>query len=143
MISLRLRCSCPQNRGRFKWRINLTSRYDFNEGLLQGFSVGGSLRYQDEIAAGYPNLLDDFGNIVPDVANPWLGPDSLDGDVFLRYSRRIFDDKVGWRVQLNARNFYRKYGSKDIPITIDPDGTVSTVRIPVEQQFFLTNSFTF
>ena len=126
-----------------EWRINLTSRYDFTEGLFKGFSIGGSLRYQDEIAAGYPNLLDEFGNIVPDIANPWLGPDSLDGDLFLRYSRSIFDDKVGWRVQLNARNFYRKSGSKDIPITIDPDGTVSTVRIPVEQQFFLTNTFSF
>lgn len=125
-----------------EWRINLTSRYDFTEGLLKGFSLGGSLRYQDEIAAGYPNLLDDAGVVVPDLANPWFGPDELDGDLFLRYRRKL-TDKIDWSVQLNARNLYRKHGAKDIPITIDPDGTVALIRIPVEQQFFLTNTFSF
>ncbi|MCB1122300.1 MAG: hypothetical protein KJT03_12180, partial [Verrucomicrobiae bacterium] len=125
-----------------EWRINMTARYDFLEGALKGFQVGGSLRYQDEIAGGYPNLLDEFGNVVPDVANPWLGPDALDGDMFIRY-RRPLTDKIDWTIQFNARNLYRKSGSKDIPIGIDPDGTVNLVRIPVEQQFFLTNTFSF
>lgn len=124
-----------------EWRINLTTRYDFLEGGLKGLSVGGSLRYQDEIAGGYPNILvEDV--VLPDVQNPWFGPDELDGDMFVRYRRKL-TDKLDWTVQLNARNLYRKHGSKDIPIAFDPDGTVSLVRIPVEQQFFLTNTFSF
>ena len=125
-----------------EWRWNLTGRYDFNEGRLRGLSVGGTLRYQSGVAAGYPNLLDEFGNVIPDIANPWEGPDSLNGDMFVRYRTKL-TDKIGWSIQLNARNLYRKNGSEDIPTFINPDGNVAQIRIPVEQQFFLTNTFSF
>ena len=125
-----------------EWRVNLTGRYDFTEGRFKGLAVGGSLRYQSEIAAGYPQKLDEFGNAVPDVANPWLGPDELNGDMFIRYRRKL-TDKINWSVQLNARNLYRANGSNDIPVTYNPDGQVAVIRIPNEQQFFLTNTFSF
>ena len=123
--------------------MNVTGRYDFLDGPLKGFQVGGSLRYQDEIAGGYPNLLDEFGNVIPDVANPWLGPDDINGDLFFRYRRPIMNDRVDWSVQFNARNVYRKNGDDDIPIEFNPDGSVTFVRVPVEQQYFLTNTFSF
>ena len=126
-----------------EWRVNVTGRYDFLEGALKNMSVGGSLRYQDTVAGGYPNLLDDAGNTIPDVLNPWMGPDDINGDAFIRYRRKIMNDKVDWSVQLNARNLYRKNGNQDIPIEFNPDGSVTYVRIPVEQQWFLTNSFSF
>lgn len=125
-----------------EWRWNLTGRYDFLEGRLNGLSVGGTLRYQSDIAAGYPNLLDEFGNVIPDVANPHKGPDSLAGDLFLRYRTKL-NEKIGWSIQLNCRNLYRADGNDDIPIYINPDGRVAQIRIPNEQQFFLTNTFTF
>ena len=125
-----------------EWRWNLTGRYDFNEGRLNGLSIGGTLRYQSDIAAGYPNLLDEFGNVVPDVANPHKGPDALNGDMFIRYRTKL-SEKIGWSIQLNARNIYRKDGNHDTPIFINPDGNVAQIRIPVEQQFFLTNTFSF
>jgi len=49
----------------------------------------------------------------------------------------------GWSIQLNARNLYRKNGNDDIPVTINPDGRVALIRIPNEQQFFLSNTFRF
>lgn len=126
-----------------EWRVNLVTRYDFLQGMLNGLSVGAGLRYQDSIATGYPNTFDEFGNAVPDILNPWLGPDELNGDLFFRYGRSIFDDKVDWTVQFNARNLYRDRGSRDIPVTASIDGTVAVIRIPNEQQFFLTNTFSF
>ena len=126
-----------------EWRINMVTRYDFLEGLLNGFSVGAGLRYQDSIATGYPNILDEFGNAVPDILNPWLGPDELNGDLFFRYGRSIFDGNVDWTIQFNARNLYRQHGSQDIPVNASIDGTVAVIRIPNEQQFFLTNTFRF
>lgn len=126
-----------------EWRLNVTGRYDFLDGALKGLQVGGSLRYQDKIAGGYPNLLDPDGNTIPDVANPWFGPDDINGDVFARYSRPIMNGKADWSIQLNARNLYRKNGNEDIPIEFNPDGAVTYVRIPVEQQWFLTNTFRF
>ena len=125
-----------------EWRTNVTARYDFNEGRLAGLSVGGSLRYQSAIAAGYPTILDEFGDTVPDVANPRLGPEELNGDMFLRYRTKL-GEKIRWTIQLNARNLYRQNGSDDIPVTINPDGAVAVIRIPNERQFFLTNTFSF
>ncbi len=126
-----------------EWRINTTLRYDFREGFLKGLQVGGSLRFQDQLSGGYPNRLDEFGNVLPEIANPWFGPREWNGDLFLRYNRKIFDNQVDWRVQLNARNLYRSRGAKDIPVTINPDGSTAIIRIPNEQQFFLTNTFSF
>ncbi len=127
-----------------EWRVNLSGRYDFREGFLKGLQVGGSLRYQDQVAGGYPNRLDEDGvTVLPDIANPWFGPDSIDGDLFFRYSRPIMNDRADWTVQLNARNLYRSNGDDDIPITFNPDGQVAFTRIPVEQQWFLTNTFSF
>ncbi len=126
-----------------EWRVNVTARYDFLDGALKGVQVGGSLRYQDKIAGGYPNLLDENDNVIPDIANPWFGPDDINGDIFFRYSRPIMNGKANWRIQLNARNLYRKNGDEDIPIEFNPDGAVTYVRVPVEQQWFLTNTFSF
>ncbi len=125
-----------------KWRANLFTRYAFHEGALRGFTFGGGLRYQDEISAGYPNRFDEFGNVLPDLDNPFFGPDELNGDAFVSYQKRLAD-KVDWKIQLNARNLYRSNGNDDIPVTFNPDGSISVRRIPTEQQYFLTNTFSF
>jgi len=126
-----------------EWRVNFVSRYDFNDGVLRGLSVGGALRYQDKVAAGYPNLLDETGAVIPDVGNPFFGPDELNGDAFIRYKKQFGDGNFEWTVQLNARNLYRKNGNDDIPISINPDGQVALTRIPNSREFFLTNTFSF
>ncbi|MDA0349613.1 MAG: hypothetical protein O3C20_19655 [Verrucomicrobia bacterium] len=132
-----------QNPEQRKYRWNATVRYDFTEGMLKGLQAGVTARYQDKVAAGYPNLLDADGvTIIPDVANPWFGEDSLDGDLFLRYRTKL-TDKIDWTIQFNARNLYRSSGSDDIPVTINPDGSVAIIRVPVEQQYFLSNTFSF
>ncbi len=129
-----------------EWRVNLFTRYQFNDGAFDGLTIGGGLRYQDEVAIGNPLIFDpEFPGediVIPDVDNPYLGPDELNGDLFISYERPL-NDKVDWKVQLNARNLYRKNGSDDIPIHANPDGYVALIRIPPEQQFFLTNTFSF
>lgn len=126
-----------------EWRVNLVTRYDFLEGNLKGVSVGTGLRYQDEIATGFPNRIDDFGTVIPNTLNPYFGPDELNGDLFFRYGRPIMNGKAHWTLQLNARNLYRKRGDRDIPVNVNVDGTVAFIRIPNEQQYFLTNTVRF
>ncbi|MBK1875353.1 TonB-dependent receptor plug domain-containing protein [Pelagicoccus mobilis] len=126
-----------------QWRFNLTGRYRFSDGRFKGLNVGGSLRYQDEVAIGYPNMIDEFGNVVPNIGNPIMGPDDLAGDAFLRYKLPIAGGDVDWIIQFNARNLYRKNGNDDIPVAANPDGTISRIRIPNSRQFFLTNTFQF
>lgn len=126
-----------------EWRVNLVTRYDFREGILDGLSAGCALRWQDNIALGYPLLLNQDGNQVPNLDNPFMGPTELNGDLFIRYVRPIFDGKAIWSIQFNAKNLYRKNSDSDIPVSINPDGSLAIIRIPNERQFLLTNTIRF
>jgi len=125
-----------------EWRVNLLIRYDFNEGFLKGFGIETALRYQEKILAGYANKWNELRDVVPDVPNQFFGPDELNGDLFIRYRKQL-NKNLDCSIQFNARNLYRKNGDDDIPVTINPDGRVSLIRIPNEQQFFLSNTFKF
>ena len=78
---------------------------------------------------------------VPDLSRPFFGPDELNGDFWVNYSRPILDDKVNWKIQLNVRNLI---GDDDmIPVVTNPNGVVAITRNPNPQEFFLTNTFSF
>ncbi len=123
-----------------RWRVNLVSNYDFIEGNAKGFGVGGALRWQDRSAIGYPLLLNENGNQIPDLDNAFFGDDELNGDLWVSYKRELRDG-LDWRVQLNVRNAIRS--DSDIPVVINPNGELAVVRTPPEQQIFLTNTFRF
>lgn len=126
-----------------EWRWNLVSSYRFDEGALKGFAFGGVARWQDEVAVGYPVTLNQDGNIVNDIANPFFGPDQFNADAWVRYRRKIMDDKIDWTVQLNVRNLIGGDSDEFIPISIDPLGNVQAIRTSPERQIFVTNSFKF
>jgi len=126
-----------------KWRWNLMTAYKFKTSLLKGVGVGGSVRWQDKAAVGYPLLLTNSGGTVlqtPDLARPYFAPATWNGDVFARYSRKLLK-KIEWTVQVNFRNYL---GDQNLtPEIINPDGKWAVVRIPVERTIFVTNSFAF
>ncbi len=123
-----------------KWRANLVTTYDFREGSLKGFSAGGGIRWQDGVATGYPNIINNEGQAVPDLSRPFFGPSELNGDLWIGYSRQL-TDKIEWKIQLNLRN---AFGDSD-PITVvtNPDGEVAVIRNPLPKDIFLTNTFRF
>lgn len=126
-----------------RWRWNLMTAYKFDTGLLRGTTVGGTVRWQDKAAVGYPLLLTNSGGTIlqtPDLSRPYYAPATWNGDVFVRYSRKLLK-KVDWSVQLNLRNYL---GDQDLmPEVINPDGKWAVVRIPVERTIFVTNTFAF
>lgn len=126
-----------------KWRWNLMTAYKFNHAWLKGVSVGGTVRWQDKAAVGYPLLLTNSGGTIiqtPDLSRPYYAPATWNGDLFARYSRRLLK-KIDWTVQVNFRNYL---GDQDLtPEVINPDGKWAVVRIPVERTVFVTNSFAF
>jgi outer membrane receptor protein involved in Fe transport len=123
-----------------EWRVNVVTNYDL-PGRLRGWGLGAALRWQSEVATGYPNFVNPNGSITPDLNNPYFGDPELNGDGWLSYKRRIFKDKVAWRIQLNIRNLI---GSDSlIPVTTNPHGQAAIVRIPPERQWFVTNTFRF
>ena len=62
-------------------------------------------------------------------------------DGFGSYERKIWKDRINWKIQLNVRNLI----ADDTPIAlgVQPWGDISTVRLAPERRWSLTNSFTF
>ena len=124
-----------------EWRWNLATNYSFTNGRLKGFSVGGGVRWQDDIAIGYGVKNDpELGETV-DTDNPIYGPTETDIDLWFSYATKIMDGKVDWKIQLNIRNLT---GDDDlIPTFANPNGVVAGWRIRQPRTFIITNTFRF
>lgn len=127
----------PENR---LWHINLVTNYEFREGRLKGWNIGGAARYQSAATLAYtpiqgPSYID------YDLSKPYKDDAQIDFDLWVGYERRILRDKVNWRAQLNIANV--GVGNELIPVTVQPDGTPAAWRIRPAQQIFLTNTFRF
>ena len=122
-----------------EWRWNAITNYTFGEGRLKGFSVGGGVRWQDQLVYGFPIVNDPTFGIVPDIRNPYYGPAQSSYDAWVGYRRKF--EKFGWSVQLNVRNI--GVGDELIPVSAQPDGTPNSWRIREAQTWSLRNTFTF
>ena len=124
-----------------KWRFNVITNYDFQYRRLKGFSIGGGARWQDRVAVGYGVKKNELGIWVSDVTQPYFGSDELDIDLWARYSRKIYKDKIRWTAQLNIRDLF---GNDDlIAVTSQPNGQIASARIPQPMQWSITNTFAF
>ncbi len=133
-----------------KWRANLVINYDLGSGSifgdkLEGWSVGTGIRWQDKIGVGYPTSFDETADVADRVQihvdQPYFAPDQTNIDFKLGYKRKIFNDSVDWKMQLNVRN---AIASDDfITVVAQPWGDDAIVRIPPEQRWYLTNTFSF
>jgi hypothetical protein len=125
-----------------KYRANLVTNYTFGrDGLLRGFGVGTGVRWQSKMALGYPSSFRPDGSVFIDIENPYWSDDDINVDAWVSYGRRIYNDRINWRVQLNFRNLI---GSSDpIAMTVQPDGSPAAMRLPPERRIFLTNTFEF
>ena len=130
-----------------EWRHTLVTSYRFDrDGKLKGWTIGGSARWQDEVAIGYPEELDpSTGTYLPVLSNPHFGPSELNVDGFVRYNTRIFDDKVDMTLTLNVRNLFDE--DDLIPVRANPNAGSSGInaiwRIPQERNWFLSARFGF
>jgi len=125
-----------------EWRFTGVANYTFSEGRFNGFSVGGAARWEDEAATGYLfELEEETGVPVPNVDHPYYDDALFSGDLWLGYARKIKNDSVDWKVQLNIRNAFGD--DNDIPVKTNPDGQVAVIRIPNPRTIYLTNSFKF
>jgi hypothetical protein len=125
-----------------KYRVNLVTHYRFpRSGLLQGFALGGGLRWQDRVGIGYPVSYTSAGTIFIDRAHPYYAPAETNLDTFASYTRRLWGNRIEWKVQLNVRNAIGD--TRTIPITAQPDGTPASVRLAPDRRWYLTNTFGF
>jgi hypothetical protein len=136
-------------------RLNATTRYSFLRGPLKGIFVGGSALWRSAPVLGYgaktvkgSDVQFTEGFVAPtdtlvinDLAQPISGRVNTQFDGFLGYGRRLWNNRVGWRVQLNVRNLF---DDRDlIPQRVTSTGTPVVFTLPDKRTFILTNSFTF
>jgi hypothetical protein len=75
------------------------------------------------------------------VNSPWIGPTDTHVDGWVGYSRRVFANKVNWRIQLNLRNIGEK--AHLVADAVEPDGSIGLARIQDGTTWTLTNTFEF
>lgn len=137
--------------GQRKYRWAYNTGYDFSSGMLKGFGVGGAERWESKSVIGYlgrpggttlgssavnPNLLD-----TADVTKPVYSGANYYTDLFVRYKRRIWSDRLGWTLQLNVENVTE--GGHLQVTAVNYDGSPYAYRIIDSRKFTLTSAFDF
>ncbi|WP_404425905.1 hypothetical protein [Nibricoccus sp. IMCC34717] len=102
-----------------KYRGNLITSYDFDEGRLKGFGVGGAVRYEDKSVIGYAPMKDKDGTLKVNVNAPYYGPSDTTYDLWFSYRRKL-TDKIDWKIQLNLFNVGGKNKLVPIAAGVDP-----------------------
>jgi hypothetical protein len=126
----------------------VVGRYRFSEGRLKGVSVGANLRWESAKIIGYGETsrifnfggLENYSGRASDLSVEYRTDPVIAGGMFVGYTRKIFRNKVQWRVQLNAQNIFSETGLRAIAANADssPVWAMNPPRV-----YELTNSFQF
>ncbi len=125
-----------------KYHVNLVTSYDFREGKLKGFGVGGAARWQDKPLLGFKKVFLDAPvlNWVDDLSSPIFGDSDTKVDAWVSY-RRPLTEKIRMTVQLNVRNVL---GDKElVAVAANPDGSIGSYRMQDGTTWQLTTRFEF
>ena len=94
-----------------KWTLNLIQSYDLpREAVvagvpLAGVSVGASMNARGKAINGF--AVD--SNLVLDPTRPYTSPSYAVFGAWVTYKRKLFRNRVDWRLQLNVRNVLDQY----------------------------------
>jgi hypothetical protein len=129
-----------------QYHTSILTNYQFNTGKLKGFSVGGSERWESKAAIGFLGKVND-PVVYPGVVNfsdpnrPVYDSGNYYTDLWISYGRKIYNNKIGWKIQFNIDNVFENGGLR--PIAVNFDGSPCAYRIIDSRQFVLTTTFTF
>lgn len=108
--------------------------------LLKRFSVGGAVRWEDKGAIGFWGKQQIPATITElDADRPIWDKSRTYFDAFVTYKTQILSDKVGLKLQLNARNIFESGHLQ--PVAAEADGRISAYRIIDPRLFILTATF--
>jgi hypothetical protein len=128
-----------------EWRTNVVANYTFpRDSRLRGWSAGSGLRWQDRVGIGYPIIsatIDGKVVEVPNLQRPYYGPAEFAVDGWVGYGRKIWQNRINWKLQLNVRNLLDD--DQLIPAAAQPDGSISSWMAPQGRIFMLRSTFEF
>jgi hypothetical protein len=133
----------PQTR---EWRANLTTNYRFagiagDHRWLKNLSMGGTVRWEDEAVVGFYGQAPEADGAIRslDGNRPIFDKSRFYADFMMSYNLKLFNDRVGCRLQLNVRNALEN--GRLQAVSFNPDGTPWNFRIIDPRQFILTATF--
>lgn len=128
-----------------EYRFAGLTNYDFTEGKLKNFNIGGAVRYESRGSIGFlagpaetsgpyqgAVLFLDTNKPVWDKAHAYF-------DLSAGYRYKLWGDKIRGKLQLNVRNAFESGHLQ--PIAVNPDGTPYAYRIVDPRQFIFSTSF--
>jgi hypothetical protein len=130
--------------GQRKYRGSVLTSYSFKEGRLKGVAIGGGQRWESKASIGYYGRASGANGTnldVSDITRPIYDDGNMYTDLWASYSRRILNDKVAMKIQLNVSNVFENGGLRTVGVNYD--GTPYSFRIIDPRQFILTTTFDF
>jgi hypothetical protein len=130
--------------GQRKYRWSYLTTYNFDEGKLKGWFVGGSQRWEDKAVIGYYGKASGANGTqldLSDTTRPIFDEANWYTDVWFGYQRRIMDNKVRMKLQLNVDNVFEGGGLR--AVAVNYGGSPYAFRILDPRRFVLTASFDF
>ncbi len=130
--------------GQRKYRWSYLTSYNFTEGRLKGWFVGGSERWESKSIIGYYGKASGANGTqldVSDTTRPIYDSANFYTDLWVGYTRKILNDKVRMKLQLNCANAFENGGLQ--VVSVNYDGSPYAFRIVDPRQFSLTASFDF
>lgn len=128
-----------------EWRFNVVTNYTFDDdSALQGFAIGGGVRWQDEVVIGYDLKDDPDLGLITDLTKPAFGPSETITDLWFRYQMPEWFRGIDWTLRLNIRNVFDE--DDLIPVYYNPPeaGLGSDVfRLQRGRDWFITSTFRF
>ena len=128
-----------------EYRFAGLTNYDFTNGRLKNFNVGGAVRWESKASIG-------FGAAPPETSGPFAGTVLfLDNDkpyydkarayfdFSAGYKFRLWKDKVRAKVQLNVRDVFEDGRLQSVGV--NPNGAPFAYRIINPRQFILSATF--
>ena len=136
--------SLPEDVYAPSWSLNMIQTYSFAAGSrLAGFSLGGSMNARGR-------TIDGFAETATNVLNPnqpYYAPTNELVGAWVTYQRRILQNRIDWRVQLNVRNLFDAYTVFPLRAVDARDGTHNGIkaiyRLSEPRTYQLTSTFKF
>lgn len=124
-----------------EWRANLLTNYNFTEGRLKNFGVGGAIRWEDKASIGFMGAAPESDGVIRslDANRPVYDKARYYLDLSASYNLRLYHGKVRTRIQLNVRNALEN--GRLQAIAVNPDGQPFAYRIIDPRQFILSTTF--
>ncbi len=133
--------SAPDQR---KYHGSFLTDYRFTAGRLKGFAIGGAESWESKAVIGYYGRASGANGTsldVSDISRPIYDSDNTYTDLWISYSRPVFNGKVRWKIQLNINNVFENGHLQKVAVNYD--GSPYSFRIVDPRQFILTNTFDF